>query len=252
MATNADEDAKSDKKDEEVKEDNEETKDADASDETSEDSQGDDGQTDDDTDEGESKEAPQTFTKGEGFDWVKGETPEEAFENLKTAYQNSTAEALKWKRKAEGKDTTTKQSSKEEAAIDSPILRQAERRELEAMNKEYDGFLGRYPSAHEPGNAEKLEKRVQSISKAIQEDENREPAFTEVLGLAAASLGWKEDTSGKVAAAMKDAASSSTKSSSPKATSKSKVTPAQIKAAKKFMPGKSDAEIAKELEPYAV
>ncbi len=251
MATNADEDDKS-KKDESVNENEEEkgAEDTSVNDDSNDSDQGDDdGQTDDDTTD-DSKEKS-TFTKGEGFDWVKGETPEEYARNLEKAYQNSTAEAFKWKRKVEGKDTEDKSEKTERQEV-SPILRQAERRELQAMNKEYDDFLGRYPSANEPGNADKLNKRVQSISKAIQEDEGREPTFAETLSLAAASMGWKEDTSGKVAAAMKDAAASSTRSSSPKGNPKSKVTPAQIKAAKKFWPGKSDAEIIKELEPHAV
>lgn len=249
MATNAEDDDKSNNE-EVVTEDDEESKDESV--DTSEDTDNSDeeGQTDDETDKDDSQDEKPTFTKGEGFDWVKGDTPEEYARNLEKAYQNSTAEALKLKRKVEGKDTSDDKKSDDTV---SPILRQAERRELEAMNKEYDSFLSDYPVANDPSNAEKLNRRVQAISKAIQEDEDREPAFAEVLSVAATSLGWKKDTSGKVAEAMKDAASSSTRSSSPKSAPKSKVTPAQIKAAKKFgwANGLSDAEIAKELEPHA-
>lgn len=201
------------------------------------------GQTDDATEDSESQEEESTFTKGDGFDWVKGETPEEYARSLEQAYSNSTKEALKWKNLYEGKET-------DEPADNHPILEQAKRREEMAMQKEYEQFTDKYPQMSSPDNASKLEKRVLTISKAIQEDEKREPSFAEVLTLAATSFGWKPDNSEQVAAAAKDVASSSARTEPPKATPKSKISKEMIETAKKYFPNKSEAELIKELEPH--
>ena len=206
----------------------------------------------------ESEDSKEGFKKK--FDNIKGETPDEYASNLEVAYDNSTSEALKWKKMYEDALPTIKQAQAATGDADTPpildpALAYAKQKMDEEMNKDIEDFAGQYSQIRDPDQYARLEKKVGILTKAIQEEEGRIPPMREVLSDAATLLKWEPDAkTDKLNMKLKDSAAGTKINSSAKPVAKSKVTPDQIKAARNINPlayqGKTDAEIAKELEPY--
>lgn len=219
----------------------------------------DEGQTESEEDTSEDKPEEVTFTKK--FTNIKGDTPEEYARNIETAYDNSTTEALKWKKLYEDAMPTIKRAEAEagsDGVSDIPIppaLQYAEQLMKNDMERDINEFAKRYPQIKDPDEYSKLEKRVGVFTKAIREEEGRVAPMSEVLQLSAVSLQWDQtNKKEELGMAVKDSAAASKAVSATKQTSRSKVTPDQIKAARAMNPfeyaNKSDTEIASDLEPY--
>lgn len=256
-----DETAKNDEADNQ--EENEQSSDSesneDEKDNTSENEESEDDQIADDEDE--DKDA-QTFTKK--YQNIKGETPEEYAKNLEVALDNSTGEFHKLRERekenakiveqakriiAEGK--TKDKDAKAEFDLDAhPTIQRLKAREQQEINEAFAKFKEDYPQVADVEEFKKFEIAVAHSGNLIRDLEGREPSLDEMFDKAAENLGWKEVD--KVALATKDAGASGKTNSKTKSTSsQSKVSDAQIKVARGLFPGKSDAEIRKELEEYA-
>lgn len=193
----------------------------------------------------EKEEAKESFERK--FKQFKGDTPEEYAQNLETAYENSTSEALKWKKIAE--DLQSKEP--DDQKIDPGIL-YARQRMAEDIDKDIDDFGKDYPQLFDPVEHDKLQKKVGVLARAIREAENRQPSMKEVLELAAATLGWEKGSKGDdVAAAVKDGAATSKTSSKTKSSKKgAEITDAQMAAAKALFPDAKESELRKDLAAY--
>lgn len=273
MATNVKEDVEEKSEDKPVtdadiaalKEKSLEVEDSKESDET-EDEAVDDKQSEDEAEDVEVEDKPDQNVDDskEGFkkkfDNIKGETPDEYASNLEVAYDNSTSEALKWKKMYEDALPTIKQAQAATGDADTPpildpALAYAKQKMDEEMNHDIEDFAKNYSQIRDPEQYARLEKKVGILTKAIQEEEGRIPPMREVLSDAATLLKWEPDTKkDELGIKLKDSAAGTKINSSAKPATKSKVTPDQIKAARNINPlayqNKSDAEIAKELEPY--
>lgn len=207
-----------------------------------------------DDDKGQTEEV--VDSKEEGFKKkflnIKGETPEEYATQLEVAYDNSTSEALKWKKMYE--DAQANRPADETPASD-PALTYARQMMDEAMTRDIDNFAKDYPQIRDPEQYAVLEKKVGVLTKAIQAEESRIPSMAEVLSASALILGWEKGSKGEaVGLAVKNEAGVSKTNSQLKTTARTKVTADQIRVAREMDPikysGQSDDVIAKDLEPY--
>lgn len=210
-----------------------------------------------DDEQSDSSEEP-SFVKE--FPNIKGETPEEYAKNLEEAYKNSTAEALRLKGIADAPSTApdTPTDDKEESDDKTP----ASALELYAqqqLDKEiadaYTKFKEDYTQVTDPVEYNKFTVTVATLSNTIYQSEKRLASPDELYAKSAIILGWEKESlptsKEKLAMAAKDSAASTKQgSTTPKGSPKSKVTDEMIRVNRAMYPGKSDADIRKELEPY--
>lgn len=226
---------------------------ADETDETEEDQETEEETEDDESpigaDDVEEDEAPaKSFTKQ--FPNIKGDTPEEYAKNLETAYQNSTAEAMRLKKPAP--DTENKEDAPEIDTSDISSL-YAKQQMDKAITEAWTDFQKQYTQTTDQTEYNKFTQVVQQLSNTILQSEKRLADPSELYRKAAVILDWqpeaptKED---KLKMAVKDGAASTRTSGSAKRTAPSKVTEAMLALNRKWYPNKSDAEIRKELEPF--
>lgn len=202
------------------------------------------------TDPAETVEPETTFTKL--VPSIAGDNLEDHAKKLAEAYQASTAEALRLKAElekgqapaAETPVTPTTTLTPEQLYINTKIK--------EESDAAYAELAKNYPQATDAEEYKKFTHNAQILGKTITEAEGRLPSPKELYAKTAVLLGWTaQDNAEKLAAAVKDGASSPQVSSgAPAPTPKSKVTDAMIIANRKMYPGKTDAEIREELEPY--
>jgi hypothetical protein len=237
---------KSEEVDEETQDESEET----SEEETQEDAEAtgeEDEQTDDQTAEEEQSES--TFTKPDKFKWVKGDTPQEFADNLMAAYENSTSEALKWKKIAQDSKTSEESTNK---PVD-PALAYARQLMQTSIDTDIQDFSKEYSQMQDETQVAKIQGYVGVVSEAIQRAEDgRIPSMKECLEKSAVILGWqKTDKQEQVGAAVKNGAATTKTNSATKQTPQSKVSDKQVLVARKtWGANKSDAEIRKELEIY--
>lgn len=190
------------------------------------------------------------------FPNIKGDTPEEYARNLEKAYQNSTKEALRLKGLQEApKITSTEDEGEADQKTTTPLELWAQQELNKKITKAYTNFSKEYPQVEEKADYDKFTRRVSALSKTILSDEGRLEEPATLYRMAAASLGWKSEgeptEKEKLGMALKEkGASSKPGASGAKPSTKSKVTDGMIKASKMMYPGKTDAEIREELEPY--
>lgn len=243
--------------------------------ETEEDTEADgeaDGQTDDEAEgdkdsEEESKEEDSEdedlFVKK--FPNIKGENLPEYTKTLEEAYENSTSEAMKWKKRAEaaeaklGSDDKDSDKKDDEQVIDTadPLKMWAQQNLDKEVSEAYDDFVKIYPQATEEANYEKFKEEVATLSQTILTRQKRLASPRELYTKAAVILGWKatetQPTKGeRLKSALKDGAAIPKTTSGTKKSPKSNVTEGQIAVYRKLNPNdkKSDADIRKELEEY--
>lgn len=189
------------------------------------------------------------------FPNIKGDTPEEYAKNLEIAYQNSTKEALRLKELSEA---SRQSSSEEEDAPVDPVSLWVKQQLDEEITTAYTSFSKDFPQVTDADNYGAFTKTVGLVQQTIMSAEGRMAKPAELYKKAAIILGWEPVTTPtseeKLGMALKDSAAvsnaSSKASSASGAVPKSKVTDKMVDTYKKMYPGKSDADIRKELEPY--
>lgn len=247
-----------------------ETDESDESDDDgSEDTGTDDGQTDDQAEDEDSEddstddsdEETSEFVKE--FDNIKGDTLEDYARSLEEAYRNSTTEAIRLKQENDGlKSTTSADDTKDsgDATGTAPVTDVAQLYAKQKMDQEiteaYTAFSKSYTQVNDPAEYNKFTAEVSTLSRTILDSQKRLASPAELYSKAAVILGWepvdnKPTGKEKVGMALKSRAAVTKASSGPKKSKPaSKVTNAMIIANRKMYPGKTDAEIQAELEPY--
>ena len=234
-----------DETEESEKEDDKESEEADETEEKSDDSK-------EEESEEKSEEEP-SFVKE--FPNIKGDTPEEYAKNLEEAYKNSTGEALRLKElvgKGKPKDT---EADDEKPAPGSYLEMYAQQQLDNDIQSSYAKFSIDYPQVKDDAEYGKFQKTVETLTNTIMGSENRVAPPSELYIKAAIILGWEKQSvpteKEKLAMALKDkTATSKTSSSGAKGSTKSKVTDQMIAVNRAMYPGKTDAQIREELEPY--
>lgn len=232
----------------------EQTEEDESTDEAGEEVETNDQATDDEADD-ESEEAP-TFVKE--FKHIKGDTPEEYARNLEEAYKNSTTEALRLKGLVDTapKEPGIGETTDDEVDFDpsNPVSLYMKQKMDEEIVTAFTEFSAKYPQVNDTLEYNKFTQEVSVLSQTIMKSQKRLAPPKELYAKAAAILGWKPDKvtdKDRLGDALKNSAASPKPSSSaPKKPVKSKVTDAQVAAHKAMYPGKTDAQIRKELEPY--
>lgn len=209
-----------------------------------------DGKTDDQAEEADSQEEA-TFVKE--FPNIKGDTLEEYVKELEKTQRLSTAEG---KRLAE---ELAKRPSSETEKTDPPIDTSnitdlyVKQEMDDRIRTAYNDFSKKYPQVADQAEYSKFVNEVKVLSNTILESQGRLAKPDELYRKAAAILDWESTqptAEDKLKDAVRNNSSASKTSSSTKKTSSSKVTEAMIATNRKMYPGKSDAEIREELEPY--
>lgn len=230
--------------------------DADEPAETSKETEGEDNPKDDPAaDEEDDKSEPPAFVKE--FPNIKGDTPEEYAKNLEIAYGKSYEEIKRIKDAAKPPSTTADPPEDEEPVpanltpSDLYIKQKLDKEIAEA----WTDFKKDYDQITDETELDKFRRRVTTLSKAIIQDEGRLAEPAEVYNTAAISLGWKKTSEPTEEEALKmrlkdKAANSRTSSNTAKPPKSPKISEAEMAVNRKMYPGKSDAEIIKELEEY--
>jgi len=243
---------KYDNEDVETPEEEDETPASDDSDEAAEEAEVEEEQNSDDTAEEEAP-APESFTKE--FINIKGDTPEEYARNLEIAYKNSTAEALRLK----GLSTpppTAPAVEEPDTFVDTsnPLSLYAQQKMDQEIADAYNDFKKVYNQTEDEEKYKQFTNTVAGLSRVILETEKRMASPSELYRKAAITLGWKEtsepDDKEKLGMAIKQTGAASKSSPATKVAPRSKVTDEMIAVNRKMYPGKTDAEIRKELEPF--
>jgi hypothetical protein len=212
-----------------------------------------DGQTDDQTEseeESEESEEDSEFDKlKKEFPYIKGDTPEEFAKNLSIAYKNSSAEAIRLKKAATGDDDKDGKTDKPKSITDLYVQNEIDKK----INEAWNGFKKDYPQVEDPAEYEKFVATVDTLQKlSLSQDKLTPPG--DLYNMAAAALRWESNgvsSKDRTDNAIKDRASSTKPTGSGgKPRPKSKVTDEMIAVNRKMYPGKTDAEIRAELEPY--
>ena len=187
------------------------------------------------------------------FPNIKGDTPEEYAKNLEEAYKNSTGEALRLK---ELVSKGVSKEDEEEKPVPGSYLEMYAQQQLDNdIQSSYAKFSIDYPQVKDDAEYGKFTKTVETLTNTIMGSENRVAPPSELYIKAAIILGWEKQSvpteKEKLAMALKDkTATSKTSSSGAKGSTKSKVTDQMIAVNRAMYPGKTDAQIREELEPY--
>ena len=239
------------------KEEDEPAEDTEDETEESEDTGDDSDVESEDDDQSDSSEEP-SFVKE--FPNIKGDTPEEYAKNLEEAYKNSTAEAMRLKGIADAPPTApeqvkqvTEDDDKDVSA--SPLELYAQQQLDREIADAYTKFQVDYPQVTDPVEYNKFTVEVATLSNTIYTSQKRLASPDELYEKAAIILGWEKESAlsskDKLDIAVKtNTASPKITSAAPKGTNKSKVTDEMIRVNRAMYPGKSDADIRKELEPF--
>lgn len=256
--------------------DEDETEGEDESDEDGSDEAGeDDGKTDDEAQDEDSEddsnddsddEDSDTFVKE--FDNIKGDTLSDYARNLEIAYRNSSTEATKLlsrikeleaKDTAVGDDDDSGDGDNKDAkapVITDPTQLYMKQKMDEEIVAAYTEFSKDFNQVNDPAEYNKFTRTVAQLTNTILNSEKRMAPPRELYSKAAVILGWepvekKPTKDEKAGMALKDRAAVSKGQSGPKKpASKSKVTQSMIELNRKMYPGKTDAEIRTELEPF--
>lgn len=233
-----------------------------AEDDDSSDAAGADGEDSEDDSDEDSDDDEDTFVKE--FDNIKGDTLPEYTRNLEKAYHESGTEALRLKTENDqlkAKDTAVgddgKVADKKSPVETDPTKLFMKQKMDEEIQTAYTEFSKDYTQVDDPAEYNKFVKTVKQLSTTILGSEGRMATPRELYSKAAVILDWKPEDKKptgkeKVGIALKARAGQSTKggSGNPPKKSKSKVTQSMVELNRKMYPGKTDAEIRTELEPY--
>lgn len=187
-------------------------------------------------------------------------TPPETEKDLawyQKAYPESTKEALRLKQendelKASQVPPPVIESQKTEdgaaLTIEQLYIRGKQKEETDAAFAE---IRKNYPQVNDPEEYKRFVATAQVFGRAISDGEGRFPSPAELYRKTVIDLGWTDDSSDRLGAALKDGASSPrVPSGTAQPAPTSKVTDAMMAANRRWYPDKSDAEIREELEPH--
>lgn len=192
----------------------------------------------------ETEETPEPLTKP--YDWLKGSTPEEWVEELKTAYENSTNEALRLKQTP----STPVEAPAPPAPADpnAGVIAQMQAYLQSQTIQDFDKFAKGYPQAREPGEFDKFTKASQGAYQALTDILGRAPTNPELFENIAKLLNWQaSDKTARKDQALKDSGASPSTVSSSKAVKSTNVTEAELAVAERFFPTQSREDILKGL-----
>lgn len=217
--------------------------------------------------EGDEPEAPTEFVKK--FPNIKGDTPEEYARNVEIAYENSTTEALRLSdelKKTQPAPPVTPPADPVTPPADTPeppvtALKPTDLYVQQKLDEEIQSAFAvtqkEYPQVSDPTEYAKFTREVATFSRTILDNQGRLASPTELYNKAAISLGWEKkvvepDEAERLAMAAKDGAASSKTSSAPRkpAAKIPQISQKEMELNRKMYPGKTDAEIIKELAPY--
>lgn len=173
----------------------------------------------------------------------------------KKAYGESTAEALRLKKELDSKVTppqpVTTPVATDEVQL-TPEQLYIKQKQDEEIADAFATITKNYPQVADPAEYKKFTDMAQVFGRTILDAEKRLATPKELYTKTVIALGWTQDDSAeKLGAALKDgAASPRVSSGSPSPKKASKVSDAQLAFNRKVYPGKTDAEIREELEPY--
>lgn len=199
------------------------------------------------------------------FDNIKGDTLPEYARNLEKTLRLSQTEALRLveeNKQLKAKDTAVgddgKSDDKKPPVEKDPIKLFMKQKMDEEIQTAYLDFSKDYNQVDDPGEYNKFTKTVGQLARTIQDSEGRIASPRELYSKAAVILEWepvdkKPTDAEKVGIAVKARAGQTIAGSggSKKPKAKSKVTQAMVELNRKMYPGKTDAQIRTELEPYA-
>lgn len=208
------------------------------------------------TEEPEEETPPSTFTKPEGYEWVKGDTLEEFNQNLITAYENSTKEALRLRQAAQPQAPAASPAptgGQPQFDINSiPEIQMLRAEQQSKMIDAFDDFAKKYPQAREPQSFDQFEKASAGASQAFASAFGRVPTYPELFEKTAQLLGWQasDKNTARKDAAIKEAGASTGTSTPTAAPPKASPFSAKSLEIARRIPGnesKSDADLVKEL-----
>jgi hypothetical protein len=174
---------------------------------------------------------------------------EHDLEWYKTAYEQSTKEALRLKGELDKKAPPVAPVTE----VDNPTPEQMYLRTkiAEETQAAFKPYLEQYSQLSNDDSYKEFVAESELLGRVFVEKNKRLPTPSELYSKTVASLGWKPDTSDELGAALKDgAASARTPSAPPTPAPKSKVTDEMIAVNQKMYPNKTRAEIIEELEPH--
>lgn len=215
--------------------------------------------TEEEQDKPEETEEPEasTFTKPEGYEWVKGDNQDEFIQNLIVAYQNSSAEALRLRQATAPQPAPAAPAPEQsvQAPVASPELAYAQSMMQKDQIDSFEKFAEKFPQAREPGDFDRFSKALEGTSQAFLATNGRLPTYSELFEGTASFLQWSpSDKSARKDAAIKDASTSgntqATGSAHPKRSkidSPDVAKTVQILKSRPEYANKSDMEIMKEL-----
>lgn len=227
-----------------------------AKDETSEESEEtgeEDGQTADPAEDEETpEESKPEFVKQ--VPSIAGDTAEEYLENLETAYQQSTAEALRLRGLTDTAKTAEETTETEEIDLSDPLRLYAKQQMDKDIRTAFQSFSKDYPQVSDQAEYNKFTVEVATLSNTIMTSQKRLASPEELYSKAAVILGWTKgsspDSKEKLDMALKDKGATSKTTSATTTVPKSKVTDEMVRVNKLMYPTKSEADIRKELEPF--
>lgn len=183
-------------------------------------------------------EATLTTDPGKDLDWYK------------TAYENSTTEALRLKAELDKKVETLPEVTPtgEVPTPEQLYIRQKQNEEITAAFSEVSA---KYPQLKDKATYDKFVEQANVLGRVIVETDKRFPSPKELYDKTVVILGLQPDNSEALGAAIKTGAETPRTSSGPAAIpQKSKVTEEMITMNLKMYPKKSRQEIIEELEPH--
>lgn len=193
-----------------------------------------------------------SFTKPQGYEWVRGDTLEEFTTNLQKAYENSTAEALKLRDQLKTQPAVPAENNQQTFDVSSiPEIQMLRAEQQTKMVDAFNEFAGKYPQAREPESFEKFQKASDGVAQAFMSANGRLATYPELFTGIAQVLGWQQADSRRDAAVKASGVSSGVSSGTTAAPAKpNQFSPKTIEIARRI-PGnekKSDAELVKELQ----
>jgi len=150
-----------------------------------------------------------TFTKPQGYEWVKGDNSEEFIQNLIVAYQNSTAEALRLRQAPAPAPAPAEAPAAAPATPIAPELAYAQSMMQKDQIDSFEKFAERFPQAREPEAFDQFSKALEGSSQAFLASNGRLPTYSELFERTAGFLQWSpSDKSARKDAAIKEASTS--------------------------------------------
>lgn len=210
----------------------------------------DESQKEESSSEEEQSSKVSTFTKPQGFEWVKGDTQEEFIAGLTEAYKNSTGEALRLKDQLKTATTPTDDKGQTTDLNTLPEIQMLRAEQQSKMIEAFDEFAQKYPQAREPDSFEKFQKASDGVAQAFVAANGRLATYPELFNGVAQVLGWQASQAAKDAALKSATASSGAAGGTTAAPPKRSPFSNKTLEITRRIPGnerKSDAALIKEL-----